>query len=112
METPEAIVQEQLGAYNRRDIESFITFYSPDIKLFHFLGGLILEGMDAFRERYIERFNNPDLHCEISNRMVLGNVVIDHERIEGMIPNDIYEAIVVYQISDDKITRMTIIPKE
>jgi hypothetical protein len=112
MENSEEIVQKQWVAYNRRDIESFITFYSPDIKMFHLSGELILEGMEAFRNRYVERFNNPELHCEIANRMVLGNVVIDHERIEGVIPKAIYEVIVVYQISDDKITRLTVIPKE
>ena len=105
------IVQKQLEAYNRRDIDSFISFYSTGITINRLSGEVILEGMKAFRQRYLERFNNPRLHCAIENRMVFGNTVIDYEKIEGIDSTGAYEVIVIYEISGEKIIRLTIIPK-
>lgn len=105
------IVQNQLEAYNRRDIDSFISFYSSGITIKSLSGELILEGMMAFRQRYLERFSNPKLHCAIENRIVFGNRVIDYEKIEGIDPTGVYEVVVIYEISGEKIIRLTIIPK-
>ncbi len=54
----------------------------------------------------------PDLHCELVNRMVLGNTVIDQERITGLPGADYLEAIAVYKIEDNKIAKVYFIRKE
>ena len=38
------------------------------------------------------------LHAELVNRMVLGNKVIDHERITGLAPQPV-EAAVVFEVN-------------
>ena len=45
----------------------------------------VLVGKAAFAEHYRRnRFNLPALHAEVVSRMVIGNKVIDHERVHGV----------------------------
>lgn len=34
--TPEAVVENQLKAYNQRSLNEFLSFYSNDIKIYNF----------------------------------------------------------------------------
>jgi hypothetical protein len=51
------------------------------------------------------RFNLPHLHAEILQRMVMGNKVIDHERITGLHEAPV-EAVAVYEVTDGLIWRV------
>lgn len=105
--TPEEVVQAQVEAYNRRDLEAFVALYSPDTVIYNLPDNtIILEGHDALRERYTQRFLNPDLHADIVNRMVLKNRVIDHEHVRGIESNQIVQAIAIYEIEDELIQRV------
>ena len=50
------------------------------------------------------------LHCDIKNRTVLGNTVIDHEVVSGFGSNHL-EAIAIYEIKNDKIAKVYFIQK-
>jgi hypothetical protein len=44
----------------------------------------------------------PNLHVEITNRMVQGRTVVDQERITGLPGRDApYEAIAIYRVNDE-----------
>ena len=97
---PEDVVQEQVEAYNARDIERFVATYGDDVRLYraHETQPAIV-GKAALREFYAtQRFHLPALHAEILARMVLGNKVVDHERITGLRDHPI-EAAAVYEVS-------------
>ena len=100
----EGPVQRQLVAYNARDLERFIAEYTEDVQIFRPPATApILSGKKAFAEYYAaNRFNLPALHAEIVNRMILGNKVIDHERITG-VGDGPFEAAAVYEIRDGLI---------
>ena len=67
---------------------------------------------DFMRKDYAEMFKNtPNLHCDIKNRTVLGNTVIDHEVVSGFGPNHL-EAIAIYEIKNDKIAKVYFIQKQ
>ncbi len=97
--TPEAIVQRQLDAYNARDLARFVVEYSDGIRVYRPPAAQpALVGKPAFAEFYAsQRFNRTDLHAELVNRMVLGNKVIDHERISG-VRDQPFEMVVVYEV--------------
>lgn len=103
----EQVVQNQLEAYNERDLERFVTYYSPEIT-FHDLpsGELVVSGLEQMRKRYAVRFANPDLHCFIANRMVIGDFVIDSEEIVGILETGIYRVIVIYEVKEGLINRI------
>jgi hypothetical protein len=84
--TPLAVAQGQLEAYNRRDLEAFLAFFSDEVRIYR-LPALspAIDGKPALREFYAsQRFNREGLHAELLGRTVLGDKVFDHERIHGL----------------------------
>lgn len=59
--SPEEIVDAQLAAYNRRDAEGFLSYYSDDARLFDYPGKLTESGKDELRARYERSFSNRDI---------------------------------------------------
>ncbi|WP_299116660.1 nuclear transport factor 2 family protein [uncultured Winogradskyella sp.] len=105
---PETIVNKQLEAYNSRDIDEFAKTYSKDIKLYLFPDNLTSDSNDALKKRYETMFQSvPDLNAEIMNRIVLGNKVIDKEKVT--INGKTFYAIAIYEIKDGLISKVTFI---
>jgi imidazolonepropionase-like amidohydrolase len=105
-ETPEMLIQRQVNAYNARNIDAFLATYSDNIELYNFPDSLIGKDKQKMRAIYANMFKNvTSLHCEIVERIKLGNTIIDHERVKF---NDkIINAIAIYEVKDGKIVRVT-----
>lgn len=107
-ESPETIVQRQLDAYNNRDIDAFMETYSDDVQLFNFPREIRSKNKAEMRKRYAGYFaSTPDLHCEIKNRIVHGNKVIDKEKITAKGLQR--EAVAIYEVVNGKIARVTFV---
>ena len=105
--TPELLVQQQLNAYNARNIEAFLEPYSDDVEIYTFPNTLISKGKDGMRKSYTEMFTKlPNLHCELKGRIVQGNIVIDRESVSGIRSNTNVEATAVYEIKNHKIIKV------
>lgn len=92
------LVQRQLEAYNARDLDRFAATYSQTVRIFRMPATEpAISGMTQLRETYRQRFASPALHAEILDRIVLGNKVIDHERVTG-IRSEPIEAVAVYEV--------------
>ena len=108
---PEKLVQQQLIAYNARNIDAFLEPYSDDIELYMFPNQLLGKGKNFMRKDYAEMFKNtPNLHCDIKNRTVLGNTVIDHEVVSGFGPNHLEEN-PIYELKNDETAKVYFIRK-
>lgn len=108
VETPEAVVQRQLNAYNAHHIDAFLDTYSDDIEIYNFPDELLMKGKEKMRERYSSFFETvPNLYCDLANRIVKGNTVIDHEKIRA--GERRFEAIAVYEVANGKIKKVTFI---
>ena len=105
---PEAIVQAQLEAYNARNLNAFLATYAEDAELFEHPSKLLASGMAELRERYAARFAEPNLQALVLKRIVLGNFVIDHERVTRMFPAGpgTLEAVAMYEVKGQRITRV------
>ena len=100
---PEKIVQEQLEAYNRHDVEAFLKTYSSEIKLYEFPDKELSSGVDAMRKTYGKLFERePDRKARIARRIVQGDHVIDHEEVSG--GGRKFTAVAIYRVKDGKIT--------
>lgn len=104
----ETIVQEQLDAYNAKDIDAFMDTYSDGVKLYMHPDKLLSEGKKPMTAQYRTLFENtPDLHCAIKNRIVIGNKVIDEESVTA---NGVTEsAVAIYEVENGKISKVTFI---
>jgi hypothetical protein len=123
--TPLQLVEAQLAAYNSGNLDAFCDNFAEDVEVYDGMGRdakLVLKGMEEYRRRYAQRLaknlsddstpddNSPDgagssLHAEIVNRICLGNVVIDHERVTGL-AEDAVEVLAIYHVVDELIARV------
>jgi hypothetical protein len=106
--TPSEIVQAQVDAYNRRDLEGFLAFYADDAQILFYPNELALSGKEAMRERYRRTFEPPQLHATIPQRLAFDRFVIDQESVvTGRPDRPLIEAVAIYEIKDDRIVRVT-----
>lgn len=105
-ESPENIVQRQVNAFNLRNYEAFFENFSDDVEIYTFPNTLELKGIEAYKKGFDGIFErNPELHCEVLNRTVQLNTVIDHERVtfKKGVSN---ESIAIYKIENGKIAKV------
>jgi hypothetical protein len=80
--TPAELADQQLVAYNAHDLEAFLAPYADDVEIYDLqTGKLQVKGKEAMRKRYNFLTNVKTLYCNLINRMVQGNIVVDHEEI-------------------------------
>jgi imidazolonepropionase-like amidohydrolase len=104
--TPEMLAQQQLNAYNLRDIDAFLEPYSDSVEIYNFGGKMMMKGKEQMRKSYSDMFSKtPDLHCRLVNRIVEGNTVIDHESVSGWGDKPV-SAVAVYTIEKGKIAKV------
>ncbi|MEC7241402.1 MAG: nuclear transport factor 2 family protein [Myxococcota bacterium] len=86
MTPPEVLVQRQLNAYNKRDLDAFVACFSETVCLRELRdNSLIAEGRAAMRELYRSLFEgSPALHAKLLSRVVEEDVVIDLEEVQGL----------------------------
>ena len=108
------LAQQQLEAYNSRNIIDFLKPFSDDIKAYNYPDQLLFEGKDSMRKVYGKMFaNSPDLHCKLVNRIVMGNTIIDQEKVTGVAgaENKTIEALAIYTIADNRIIEVRFVSK-
>ncbi len=106
-ETPEVVVQRQLEAYNARDLDAWAATDAVNAEQFEYPSTRLASGRDNIRARMIARFTEPNLHAELINRIVMGQLVVDHERITRTFPEGpgTIELIALFEVVDGKIVR-------
>ncbi|HEY3386083.1 MAG TPA: nuclear transport factor 2 family protein, partial [Saprospiraceae bacterium] len=109
IESPEALIQRQLNAYNFRNIDAFLDTYADDVEIYERPDKLIMKGKEDMRKKYGARFaTTPELHCEILERIVKENVVIDVESVQYEHGGKKVIATVTYHIANGKIQKVYI----
>lgn len=104
---PEAVVQRQLDAFNARDVDALLSVYAEDAQLFEHPSKLIASGSAELRQRFTVRFQEANLHAALLNRIVLGAVVVDHERVTRTFPEGAgtVELIMIYEVREGRIAK-------
>jgi len=82
----EQLVEQQLVAYNNKDLTAWLNTYAKDAIQYSTDGEVLASGHEEMARNISIRFEEPDLHAELLNRMVCDNIVIDHERITRNFP--------------------------
>ncbi|MBT2644207.1 nuclear transport factor 2 family protein [Bacillus sp. ISL-41] len=104
----EMLAQKQLDAYNKQDLEQFLSVYSDDVVIFEFPGDKVTtRGIDEMRTRYGKLFtDHPNNHAELLARIVHGNRVVDHELVTGRENSEPKKAVAIYEIEGEKIVKV------
>jgi hypothetical protein len=109
----EDIIDAQLEAYRKRDLDAFLGFYSPEIVIKGGNGEILMGDLDAMRERYGKSFaDNPSANVVIANRIAFGEFVIDEEHLTGLTapgsPHEVRAAL-IYRVRDELISEVTLL---
>lgn len=103
----EATVQGQLDAYNAQDVDALCIHFVDDLVVADLNAEPNLHGVAAFRERHVGLFAQfPLNHAQLLSRVVIGNTVIDHERVFRSPDATPFEVAAIYTIAGDKIARV------
>lgn len=103
----ESVVQRQLDAYNAKDIDALMAVYAEDAQQFEHPSKLLATGAAEIRPRFDARFREQNLHAQLLNRIVSGNVVIDHEIVTRTFPEGPgkIELVAIYEVKDERIAK-------
>ena len=106
-DSPAAIEQRQLDAYNAKDIDALLAIYADDVELYEHPATLLAKGSAALRERFTARFTEANLHAALLNRIATGAFVIDHELVTRTFPEGAgtLELTMIYEVKAGRITR-------
>jgi hypothetical protein len=105
--SPKDVAAAQLEAYNRQDIDAYMAFFTADCVIADVGVGVTENGADAIRHRYANMFQKfPHNRAEIVHRIVLGDKVIDHERVIRSPGGESFEVAAIYTIKAGKIARV------
>ena len=102
-----ALVQRQLDAYNAKDIDAWLDTYSPNAEQYLLHGECVARGREEIRARILPRFAEPDLCARLVNRVIMGNIAVDHEVVTRNFPEGrgSVEIICIYEIADGLIRK-------
>jgi len=109
VQTPEAVVERQLGAYNAHDVEAFAACYAEDVELYEFPATLREpKGKAGLKAHYGSRFQeNPNLHASARDQILSGPYVIHREKVTGLAGRkEPLEVVVVYLVKDGLIRKV------
>ena len=104
--TPVEVVEKQLTAFNSKDFNGFVAMFSEDVRVYDMPHAEPkLAGKEAFAAAYAKALSNPTMRAEILSRLVVGNKVVDHERVHGL-RSEPYDVVAVYEVGQDLIQAM------
>ena len=105
--SPHDIAQGQLDAYNRQDLDAHCAYYADDIVVADLNAAESVHGIAAYRARYEKMFGEfPKNNAVLVNRIVIGETVIDHERVARNPGAATFDVAAIYTIRGDKIARV------
>jgi len=109
--SPAHIVQQQLDAYNAKDLERLLLCYAPDAQQYTLHGELLAQGRDTMRARFALRFEEPDLQARLLSRNIVGNVVVDQEIVTRNFPEGkgSIEMLCIYEIANNLIQKASFV---
>lgn len=105
-QNPVPVVEAQLTTYNNGDIDGFMSLYTEDIALFEYPTTPTMTTREKIASTYSGMFKQvPDLEAIINNRIVIGNITIDHEKLQAN--GNTWYGLVINEVNKGKINRVT-----
>ena len=110
-DTPEDIVQRQVNAYNARNLDVFMDAYAKDARVHLGLdaGAKTLDPAEM-RSTYDGLFQKAaGLHVQILKRMVMGDTIVDQERVTWDGAKEPVQGIAIYKVAQGRIAEAWLI---
>ena len=107
MSNAATIVQRQLDAYNAQNLDAMLNCYAADCVIAGLNGAVTETSREALRARYAKTFAEfPKNHARLVNRILVGDMVVDHEDVHRGPGMDRFEVIAIYTVKNGLIARV------
>jgi len=101
-------VQSHIEPFNNRDLDAFAAVFSEDVVVSRFPADVMYTGNSNFKKNYAEYYSRtPNVIVEVVKRMVIGNTVVDEEKVTK--GEKIKKQATIYTVQNEKIQSMTFI---
>jgi hypothetical protein len=101
---PDAIVDRQMAAYNRHDVNGLLAGFDDSSGLFLFGEPGVLRTRAAMRSTFAPMFQTyPNVHTETSRRIIVGPFVVDQEQLTGIANGRPTAALAVYEVRNEHL---------
>jgi hypothetical protein len=106
---PVQVVQEFIDAFNARDVDRVVSYFSADAVMQDDSGTAFAQGEEAIREHFGWFLpQSPDLHSEVVSRIHVGCWVVQEEHVTGLVLEDPVPEFRIpsaYRVEDGKIVK-------
>lgn len=107
-EPPSYIVQKQVDSYNAGDLDAFINCYAEDVVVRNFPTDTLYVGQEKMRKNYSNLSPEKKVYeVEVVDRIVIGNKVIDREKVTGN--GKVQMQVAIYEVNNGAISSMNFI---
>jgi uncharacterized protein (TIGR02246 family) len=104
------IINKLVDAYNALDARAFADFFTEDAICYEHPNEIAQNGREDIFAFYKGRFTEfPQNQTEVLHRIVLGNRIIDHERVHRSPDAEPFEAVAIYEMENGLIKRFDIV---
>lgn len=102
------LIDNQLKAYNNKDIQSFLECWNDDAKMFLHPNTLIADGIEQIKERHLIRFQEPNLYAKLISRNCYSGKIVDQEVVTRNLPEGkaTIEVLAIYEIENKRISKV------
>lgn len=110
--TIEEIIDAQMLAFNNKDTKSMMPLYTEDTKIYNFQDHTAtIDGKKDCENMFITLFEqSPELNAGVIKTIFFDNKAIVHEYVYGRNgSNEKKEQVVIFEIKNQKISRMDLI---
>ncbi len=106
------IIDQLVAAYNSGDARAFADLFTPDVVVYEHPNKPTQQSREEIFERYTEVFKKFPLNeTEVVHRIVIGDWVIDHEKVRRSPEHEPFDVVAVYELQDGAIKRLDFIRK-
>jgi uncharacterized protein (TIGR02246 family) len=103
----EALIDKLVEAYNAGDARAFADFFAPNATHGNINSVERQNSREEIYLRYLEIFAQfSENRTEVLHRVVVGNFVVDHERVRRSPAHEPFEVVAVYTLDGGFITRL------
>lgn len=106
------IIDQLVLAYNASNARAFADLFEEKVQVFEHPNILTQQSREEIFDYYVDLFAQfPQNRTEVLHRIVIGNRVIDHERVRRSPNAEPFEVLAIYEMGETLIQRLDFIRK-
>ena len=106
----EKLINKLIECYNNHDARGFADCFAENVKTYEHPNILAQNSREEIYENYVKVFEmKPNNKTTLIHRIVIGNRIIDHEKVNREIDDEPFDAIAIYEIENNLIKRFDLV---